>query len=239
MATQAQSVLNTKSEIVNRKLDKPAYKAPISPGLPILPQQPDMTKHQASRIEHQASRIGLFMASNPLDKCRISSTNSPFCAKQTQFRKQPKSTQTQSPQRLTKMKTLRQDQKANPNKPKQTQSKPKQTPSPKKPKIAPTSFMERAYARKPLSPEIRANPNKPKAKPIELEAERRSLRVSFMKSSSRGPIKPNLSPLRGSPSRNKLEAERRSLRVSFMKSPSRGPHKSASGRQAVDWWYKC
>jgi len=42
MATQAQSVLNTKSEIVNRKLDKPAYKAAISPGLP--PSQPPSGK---------------------------------------------------------------------------------------------------------------------------------------------------------------------------------------------------
>ena len=37
-ANPTRSVLNTKSEIVNRKLDKPAHKAAISPGPPIPPR---------------------------------------------------------------------------------------------------------------------------------------------------------------------------------------------------------
>ena len=66
--------------------------------------------------------------SDKFDFCRISSTNSPFYAKRTQFRKHPKSPQLQFLQRITKKQPLRQPPKANPNEPKRTQSKPNFSP---------------------------------------------------------------------------------------------------------------
>ena len=91
MATQAQNL--------SREMILPAYKPAISPGPPpshtttsnsatfpiakqlaLLANRPNAPRieHQASRIEPQASKIGLFMACKVLDKCRESSTNRPF-----------------------------------------------------------------------------------------------------------------------------------------------------------------
>jgi len=112
------------SSIKNRESSYlPAYKAPISPGPPILPS------HYESRATSHESRItSRLNPRNPAPKVKMYEglrTNlSANYAKQTQFRKHPKSTQPQSPQRITEMKTLRRDPKTNPNEPNRTQSKP-------------------------------------------------------------------------------------------------------------------
>ena len=84
-----------------------------------------------------------------------------FYAKQTQFPKLPKSSQAQSPQRITKMKTLQQAPKTNPNEPKRTQSKPNFSP-------------------------VRAAQTQSKPKQTQNKANRaRSLRMTCSKSSNR------------------------------------------------------
>jgi hypothetical protein len=62
-----------------------------------------------------------------------------------------------------------------------------------KPKTNPNEPKANPIFRPSGPPEAKTNPNKPKTKPIELEAKRRSLRVSFLKSSSRGPNERNSS----------------------------------------------
>jgi len=97
--------------------------APISPGLPILPS------HYESRATSHESRItSRLKPRNPAPKVKmyegLRMNLSANCAKRTQFPKQPKSTQTLFPQRITKIQPLRRHPKTNPNEPKRTQSKP-------------------------------------------------------------------------------------------------------------------
>ena len=65
MATPAQSVLNSKSEIVNRKLDKPAYKAAISPG-PLKSHQSCPESQNVRRITYEFIRK--LCKTNPIPK---------------------------------------------------------------------------------------------------------------------------------------------------------------------------
>jgi hypothetical protein len=68
-ANAAQSVLNRKSEIVNRKLDNPAYKAAISPGPPILPlytsHEPRATPHSLRQVSRTLDKFAPFMQNEP------------------------------------------------------------------------------------------------------------------------------------------------------------------------------
>jgi hypothetical protein len=133
MSNPARSVLNRKSEIVNRKLDKPAYNAPISPGpptLPILPTRHHIPKNPASRIEHRPSPhqscpesqnvrrityefISFLCKTNPISKNTQNHRNSSY----------QKGLQQYSRLRITKNKA-----KTNPNEPKRTQSNPNFSP---------------------------------------------------------------------------------------------------------------
>jgi len=142
--------------------------------------------------------------------CRISSTNSPFYAKQTQSCPPPADSKPLIRQRLTKM---NHDFRLAKNKAKQSQpvaakppchsevlreagmAKPGQTRS--EAQIPTGELLEI------LRPGTKQNvlaPAKCSTKPgwrsrAKLEAKRRSLRVSFSKSSSRGPNRPNSSPV--------------------------------------------
>jgi len=86
--------------------------------------RPSSIKNRESRIEHQDALYSYTLirlhsstfcprqVSNILDK------SPPFLYKRTQFRKQTKSTQAQSQQRITETEALRHDPKTNPNEPK-------------------------------------------------------------------------------------------------------------------------
>ena len=121
-----------------------------------------MTEHRTSRIEHQASRIALFMASKALDKRRepfknplllVQTNPISFCAKIT-------------PTPVTTKDYGNTAHSPRPeNEPKRTQSNPKQSQSCPPQADSKTPLPERTYAEKPLSTEIRAKPKQTQTNP--------------------------------------------------------------------------
>jgi len=196
-------MLITKYQIVNRKSfvapnpTPPSHETPEarqdcppSTKPPIPPKTGhELARHVVWRVTGHEPPQSSTSVENPLQI-------SPFYAKRTQFPKHPKSTQTQSPQRITKIQRLRQDPKTNPNEPKRTQNEPnfslvrgsqsqnepkqsqnepKQTQSPKNPKINATSLSTKAYENKDPFRLGKANPNKPNFKLFAGDVVRRKL----------------------------------------------------------------
>jgi hypothetical protein len=156
----------TQAQNLSREMILPAYKAAISPGPPIPPGSPMphlFVLSPSGLILSHTKQILMLTRKSTYKIGAVSCKTNPI---------------SQIPQIDLSPVSAMGYEKTGPSaalkaKPKQTQTKP----------IRPPFFAQKRHPK----------PKQTQTKPIELEAQRRSLRVSLSRSESRGPNKPNLS----------------------------------------------